>query len=59
MELSVFDMNGRKVENLVNGFRSAGYHSVTWAASGFSSGIYFYRLKAGDYVETKKMVLMK
>jgi hypothetical protein len=59
MELSVFDMNGHKVSTLINGFRDAGYHEINWDASGFTSGIYFYRLTAGDFVETKKMILMK
>ena len=59
VELSVFDMNGRKVASLVNGFRTAGYHEVNWDASRFSSGIYFYRLVAGDFVDTKKMVFVK
>ena len=59
VELTIYDMKGRKVANLINEHKSAGYHSVTWDASGLSSGIYFYRLTAGEFVETKKMVLMK
>ena len=59
VELSVFDMNGRKIVTLINDYQSVGYYTVNWDASGYSSGIYFYRLKAGDYVETKKMVFMK
>jgi len=59
VELTIYDMNGRKVADLINEHRSAGYHSVTWDASGFTSGIYFYRLTAGDFVDTKKMIFMK
>jgi len=59
IELSIFDMNGKKVATLVNGSKPAGYHSVKWDASNVGSGIYFYRLQAGSFVETKKMVFMK
>ena len=59
VELSIFDMNGTKVATLVNGSKPAGIYKVNWDASDFSSGIYFYRLQAGDFVDTKKMVFMK
>lgn len=59
VNLSIFDMNGRKVAILINGSKPAGYHSVNWDASQYSSGIYLYRLQAGDFVDTKKMVFMK
>ena len=59
VELTIYDMYGRKVADLINEHKSAGYHSITWDASGLSSGIYFYRLTAGEFVETKKMVFMK
>jgi len=59
VDLSIFNMSGQKVATLVNEIQSTGYHSVTWDASGLSSGIYFYRLTAGDFVDTKKMVFMK
>jgi hypothetical protein len=59
IELSVFDLNGRKVATLINDHQSAGYYSVDWSASAFPSGIYLYRLDIGDYVKTKKMVLIK
>lgn len=65
--LSIFDMNGSLVTTLVNQEMPAGCYEVRWNATGLSSGIYFYRLTAGDpetssgqvFVETKKMVLMK
>jgi phosphopantetheinyl transferase len=59
VDLSIYDMNGKKVATLVNGSKLAGYHSVNWDASNVGSGIYFYRLQAGSFVETKKMVFMK
>ena len=47
------------METLVDGFRTAGVHDVTWDGSGLSSGIYFYRIQAGGYSDVQKMVLMK
>ena len=43
----------------MNGAEEAGYKSVTWEASDASSGVYFYKLTAGDYTETKRMMLVK
>jgi len=57
--LKIFDALGREVATLVNGVRSAGEFNVVFNASSLSSGIYFYRLQAGNYVDTKKLVLMK
>ena len=59
VELSIYDMSGKKIATLVNDNMPAGYYERNWDASDFSSGIYFYRLQAGDFVNTKKMVLMK
>jgi hypothetical protein len=50
---------GRKIETLAEGMMPAGEHQAIWDAIGQSSGIYFYRIKAGDKIETKKMVLLK
>jgi len=57
--LQVFDLLGREITTLINEEKQAGYYSVDFDASGLSSGIYFYRLSAGDYVKTMKMTLMK
>ncbi|MBD3233511.1 MAG: T9SS type A sorting domain-containing protein, partial [candidate division Zixibacteria bacterium] len=46
-------------ETLVDGQQEAGYHSVTWDASNYSSGVYFYKLTAGDKQFVKKMMLVK
>ncbi|MCX6639141.1 MAG: C25 family cysteine peptidase [bacterium] len=59
VNLTVFDIMGREVATLVNGMREAGTHEVTFDASHLASGIYLYKLEAGDYSATNKMVLMK
>jgi len=57
--IKVYDLLGREVHSLVNEPKQAGMHNVLFDASGLSSGIYFYRLQAGDYSESKRMVLLK
>ena len=59
MTLSVFDVLGREIKELAVGTQPAGTYQVWFEASGLPSGIYFYRLEAGDYVETKRMVVLK
>ncbi|MCP4632816.1 MAG: T9SS type A sorting domain-containing protein [candidate division Zixibacteria bacterium] len=57
--LDVFNLLGQKVETLIDGYRESGIANVTWDASTYSSGIYFYRLKMGNQAFTKRMVLLK
>jgi hypothetical protein len=57
--LKVFDVLGKEAATLVNGVEEPGYKSVTFDARKLSSGIYFYRLKSGNYFETKKLMLLK
>lgn len=57
--LKIFDALGREVETLVNERQTVGRYSVNFDASRLSSGVYFYRLVSGNYVSTKKMLLMK
>ncbi|MDX2128991.1 MAG: PQQ-dependent sugar dehydrogenase [Chloroherpetonaceae bacterium] len=59
IELNVFDVLGRKVSTLVSARQEAGRYSVTFDARDQSSGIYFYQLRAGGFLQTKKMVLIK
>ncbi len=59
VDLSIYDLSGRKIATLLNEVQPAGYHSVKWNAAGYNSGIYFYRLTAGEFADTKKMVLIK
>jgi hypothetical protein len=62
--INIYDAGGRLVRSLVNGVKEAGSHNVTWngvdnSGSPVSSGVYFYRLTAGKFSETKKMTLLK
>ena len=59
ISLEVFDISGKLVSILADGFTNAGYHSIELNASGLSSGIYFYRLTAGEFISTKRMMLIK
>jgi hypothetical protein len=57
--LKVYDVLGNEIKTLVYKEKPAGAYELTWYAEGLPSGVYYYRLQAGDFVETKKMVLMK
>ena len=57
--LTIYDAAGRIVEIIINKPFTAGHHETEWNASNYSSGIYFYKLEAGNYTETRKMVLVK
>jgi hypothetical protein len=59
VRLEVYDILGRKVATLAEGEQEAGYRSFTWDASELSSGIYMYKLTAGDFTRVKKMMLVK
>jgi hypothetical protein len=59
VSLKVFDMLGREVATLVDEVQDAGYRSVEFDAGQLSSGLYFYRLNAGNYSAFKKMMLVK
>ena len=64
VRLIIYDVMGREVTRLVNGFTPAGYHSVRWDArnkmgENVSAGVYFYHLQSGTFVKTQKMVLLK
>ncbi len=57
--VAIYDLLGRKVETIVNEHQQSGYHQITWNSNNISSGVYFYKIHAGEFVETKKMVLLK
>ncbi len=59
VSLKIFDVLGKEITTLVNEEKSAGSYNVEFNASHLASGIYYYQLRAGDYVETKKMILLK
>jgi hypothetical protein len=57
--LNVYDVLGQVVKTLVNEFQAAGYRSASFDASSLPSGVYFCRLQAGNFIEVKKMLLMR
>jgi len=64
VNIIVFNIKGEKVKTLVNGHMEAAFHTVTWngdddSGRNVGSGIYFYKMRAGKYTSTKKMILMK
>ena len=59
VNLKIYDLLGREVETLVDGPMEEGIHEVTFHATSLASGIYFYRLKAGTFTATKKLLLLK
>ena len=59
VKLSIYDISGKLVETLVNEQKNAGYYSIDWNAEKVSSGIYFYRIDAGEFIETKKCMILK
>ncbi len=59
VELKVYDLTGQEVMTLVNQFQEAGQHFLNFNAAGLSSGVYFYRIKAGEFFAQKKMIVLK
>lgn len=59
VSLKIFNTLGEEIEILVNEEKPVGVYEVNWNASNLPSGVYFYRLQAGDYVQTRKMILLK
>ena len=57
--LKVYDVLGREVKNIVNEFKQAGSYIISFHGSELSSGIYFYRLESGNFVQVRRMVLIK
>jgi len=59
VQMEIFNILGQRVARPVDERREAGFHSYTWYAGGFPSGVYFYRIKTGDNSETRKMLFLK
>ena len=64
VNITIYDMLGRQVKTLKNQTQDAGYRSIVWDATNdygkpVSAGIYLYQIQAGEYMQTKKMVLLK
>ena len=57
--LKLFNLFGEEVATLVNEEKVAGYYNVEFNATNLPSGVYFYQLKAGEFVQTRKMILLK
>jgi M6 family metalloprotease-like protein len=57
--LKIFDVLGREIQTLVNEFKKAGNHQVVFDASGIATGVYIYKLQAGNFIATKKMLLAR
>jgi hypothetical protein len=57
--LKIYDILGREVMTLFNGIQKAGKYEVEWQAANFASGIYFYRLQAGEFSDAKKLIHLK
>lgn len=59
VQINIYNLLGQKLETVVNKEMSAGINQVRWNANELPSGVYLYMLQAGEYIETKKMILMK
>jgi hypothetical protein len=59
IEIAIYDITGRKIETLVQGQQTAGEHLVVWDGKDLPSGLYFYRINAGEYSQTRSGVLLK
>ncbi len=59
VSLKIYDITGREIANLVKEYKQAGYYTISFNGSNFASGVYFYRIQTGDFVQVKKMVLIK
>jgi hypothetical protein len=57
--VTVYDVTGKRVDTLVDGWRAAGTHDVTWNAAGVASGVYFCRLDALGQTETRRLIVLK
>ena len=59
VKIIICDILGREVKTLVNEEKTAGYYSIQFNGNNLTSGIYFYRMQSGNFVETKKLILLK
>lgn len=59
VKIAVYDLSGKEVAVLVNEFKKAGFYTVLFNASNLPSGVYFYRMQAGNFSQTKQMILIK
>ena len=59
IRLSIYDIRGRRIAELINNFMPAGYHKIVWNGQNNASGLYFVKLEAGQYSAIQKVVLIK
>ncbi len=59
VRIDIYDVRGRKIETVIDEYLPQGSHFVKWTASGLPSGVYLYRMRAGDYIKTRRMVFQK
>ncbi len=59
VKLAIYNLSGQLIETLVDGYHTAGEYNVKWQPGGLANGIYLYRLKADNYIETRKLILQK
>jgi hypothetical protein len=59
VKLVIYDILGREIKTLVNEIKQSGKYTVEFNGSNLASGVYFYRIQAGDYIAVKRMVLVK
>jgi hypothetical protein len=59
VDISIYNLIGQKVATLISENKNAGYHQVEWDATSFASGVYYYRIQAGDFQDVKKMILIR
>ena len=57
--IAIFDLSGKKVATLINKFQPSGYYSIDWNADNQASGIYFVKMITDEYINTKKLMLIK
>jgi hypothetical protein len=58
-KIIIYDFLGREIRILINKKVEAGYHEINFDSHNLSSGVYFYRIQSGDFIQSKKMILMK
>jgi hypothetical protein len=59
VSLRIYNLLGQEIKTLIDEWQDAGYKTVEWDASNFASSVYFYRINAGSFIQTKKLILMR
>jgi hypothetical protein len=59
VQIEIFDASGKEIKKIVDGYRAAGSYQVNFSAGNLPSGIYYYKISTPQFVQTKKMILLK